>query len=544
MKALPQKNKSRDYTIATIYASYALIFGYYLGIMNAMSAPLFQIAYGFDLQKDASKVNIIEGASNAFFSLGCLVGSLLAPFLMNRVGRRRMVIATDIYICLSIFLFLVLDYVVLIISRFLVGAYVGLALNLTPISFEERFTGNVSAYGNAATGIFIQIGLLVGYLTQNVMSFEAMGKNFRAIFIAPIGIIVARVLLIIFFTRTETPTFIYLKYRKDPERLKAALQESVNETYVDNTNGKMLAEMIRFFDEENSTRKAKEGSHPGFRSLFSRSVLPRTISGFLTAAGNQMCGNTYLAVYSNKIFAATRASVQTMTLITGIAPLIGAFIAIPSTKYFGRKTGLVIGLLVECFGLLVIRGAVLINSVVIISFGLISYMLAYSIGPSTVLFTYIAEILPPVGFGSSLALNYILSAILGQVNSILIPVLGMELMLIYALLCFIWAILLDYFNIETKDKSYDQRVDEFQRMNYTPLGFLSENQAKMEKEFKRSKSRRATKAQGIERNDTDGPVLDFCSPDLPQPKVLSAISKGSADKKDSDKSGEPKSGNQ
>ena len=99
-------------------------------------------------------------------------------------------------------------------------------------------------------------------------------------------------------------------------------------------------------------------------------------------------------------------------------------------------------------------------------------MLAFAIGLGGTETAYIGEILPPLGVGIALAVQWIVTALIGQFLPNLLSYFGpSSLILFFGVFCFVLFFTLDFLTIETKGKTEQMIVEEFQNSSYKPLNF-------------------------------------------------------------------------
>ena len=133
--------------------------------------------------KDAQVVidyvnELIWGAINALFLVGCLVGSLLSNKINRKLKRTKTIFLNySITIIASILVFIstfIESPVCFIISRFLYGVQGGMAVILVPIFLNDISHGSLKSQSNSIPQIFISIGLVIG---QILGIKESMGNE-------------------------------------------------------------------------------------------------------------------------------------------------------------------------------------------------------------------------------------------------------------------------------------------------------------------------------------------------------------------------------
>ena len=123
--------------------------------------------------KDAQVVidyvnELIWGAINALFLVGCLVGSLLSNKINRKLKRTKTIFLNySITIIASILVFIstfIESPVCFIISRFLYGVQGGMAVILVPIFLNDLSHDSMKLQLNSIPQIFISIGLVISQI--------------------------------------------------------------------------------------------------------------------------------------------------------------------------------------------------------------------------------------------------------------------------------------------------------------------------------------------------------------------------------------------
>jgi len=320
----------------------------------------------------------------------------------------------------------------------------------------ESFPGRVCAFGNTMSGVFTNTGLLLAFVTQNVLTFQELGRYFRVILILPCIISGVRLLATIFLFRRETPAHLMRKFKDEPEKLKAEVKESLQFVYlkekVTDKYVNQLIESSRAFEAPKTAESTKIVDKVRDENLMCGLLSRQMFSALLNASSIQLGGIGMLTVYSNLLFANIATEPLTLTLITGIGGLFGSLVGIWSTKALGRRTLLMYGIFIQGTALVVMFFSTIIGSFLLLAVFIFLYMTAWGAAVGAVLFTHIAEIVPPAGIGLASSWNSVLQIVFSFLLPVVIVPINIGMLLIFAGFCFMLFILKAAYTVETMDK--------------------------------------------------------------------------------------------
>lgn len=452
-------SKGTAYLTGALLSVFNLTFGYYLathlGITNPLTIPMVLEVYKWDLVDDMGAITTLFGLTNGLFALGLLIGNLISTPLTNLLGRRPLSVYIDIYGIVVIWLHVVANIPIYILTRLLVGIYCAVLMPLHPTMMFETYPGVVCAFANTMSGVFTNLGLLLAFVTQNVLSFEQLGKQFRVILILPCILCGVRLLATIFLFRRETPSHLFAKYKDEPEKLKSEISESLQMVYLkEKVTSKYVDQLISMFRAFIAVKPKEEiVDKPPEEKLICGLMSRQMFAALLNASAIQLGGIGMLTVYSNLLFANIASDPLTLTLITGIGGLVGALIGIWTTKALGRRTLLMWGIFIQGTALTVMFFATIVESFLLLAVFIFIYMTVWGGAVGAVLFTHIAEIVPPKGIGIASSWNSVLQIVFSFLLPVVIIPLNIGMLLIFAGFCFMLFILKGAYTVETMDKN-------------------------------------------------------------------------------------------
>jgi MFS transporter, SP family, arabinose:H+ symporter len=306
--------------ISLVAALGGLLFGYDTAVIAGV------IGY---LQKRFELSPIMTGWAASSAIWGCAFGAMMAGYLSDRFGRKKVLIVTAIlFIISSIGAMVPRNLWEFLAARFIGGLGIGAASMLSPLYISEiapsRNRGRlVSLYQLA-----IVIGInLIYFVNLLIASFgdEAWNVETGWRYMLGSGTIPAVLFLVLLFIVPESPRWL-VKKGKDDDALDTL--EKVNGT----SEGKNVLNEI----------KESLGQEVGTLSdLFSRRLKPALIVGVVLALFSQITGINAIIYYAPEIFkgigfAAESALLQ--TVLIGAINTLFTFVALWLIDRAGRKT--------------------------------------------------------------------------------------------------------------------------------------------------------------------------------------------------------------
>jgi SP family arabinose:H+ symporter-like MFS transporter len=306
--------------ISLVAALGGLLFGYDTAVIAGV------IGY---LQKRFELSPIMTGWAASSAIWGCAFGAMMAGYLSDRFGRKKVLIVTAIlFIISSIGAMVPRNLWEFLAARFIGGLGIGAASMLSPLYISEiapsRNRGRlVSLYQLA-----IVIGInLIYFVNLLIASFgdEAWNVETGWRYMLGSGTIPAVLFLVLLFIVPESPRWL-VKKGKDDDALDTL--EKVNGA----DEGKnVLSEIKESLGQEVGT----------LSDLFSKRLKPALIIGVVLALFSQITGINAIIYYAPEIFkgigfAAESALLQ--TVLIGAINTLFTFVALWLIDRAGRKT--------------------------------------------------------------------------------------------------------------------------------------------------------------------------------------------------------------
>lgn len=373
--------------IAVIAALSGILFGYDTGVISG--AILF-INDEFKLTPQTNGIVV------AAVLLGALIGALLSGRLVDRLGRKRLLIIDAVIFIIGTFIsFIATSIEWLIIARIIVGIAIGIASYTAPLYISEiaptRYRGALVSLNQLA----ITLGILISYIVDYI--FAEHGQ-WRFMFIS--GIVPAVGLLFGMIFLPESPRWMANKGLIDKARsILARIRNNPSEAERE------LAAIIACGQQQHP--------HNHWQTLFSPFIRSAIIIGIGLAVLQQITGINTIIYYAPTIFkmagfaSATSAILATMGV--GAILVLFTIIALPFIDTLGRRPLLLSGLFGMAISLATLSWAFHQTDISAIKWLALGSMLfyiacfAFSLGP--IMWVIIAEIYPLKvrGLGSSVA---------------------------------------------------------------------------------------------------------------------------------------------
>eukprot|EP00250_Pteridium_aquilinum_P017675 c23732_g1_i1 orf=942-1955(-) len=184
----------------------AMLMGYDIGIMS--SAILF---IHDDLHLSLFETEVIVGSLNLFAA----VGSLGAGFIANFLGRRRaLLVASALFLIGAVVLAASFNFACLLIGRLVTGLGVGFAMMIAPLYSAEISPARVRGFLVSFTEVFVNVGILLGYIIG--FAFSTLSSKFNWRLMLGAGALPAVVLAVgVLFVLPESPRWLVLQGQND-----------------------------------------------------------------------------------------------------------------------------------------------------------------------------------------------------------------------------------------------------------------------------------------------------------------------------------------
>ena len=420
-----------------LVASFAgLLAGYDTGVI---SGALLYISQDFEISSYQSALIVSS------VSIGAVIGAFLNGLLIDRIGRRNILLLTAFVFGIgSLFCYFSLNVYHLIVSRLFLGFALGVVsfaapLYLSEISPKEKRGQIVSFYQLAIT-----FGILLSYLINFYCA--KIGLSWRVML--GLGLIPALVLFIGMFFQKDTPRYLVLKNKID--EAKEVFKRIGNQ---ENTE-----------EEINLIKQAV----PDEKFVLNKKMLCPIFIGFGIMFAQIATGINAIIYYTPTIFKtvgfATNENALFATILIGLINFLMTFVAIAFCDKWGRKPLLHLGLSGMLISLLCLSFAYLnliSFSKVLAVISCMTYIVSFSMSLGPIALLLIAEIFPLKYRGQMMSYAIITNFVFNFIVTTLFPISldkigGCLTFLIFAFMCVISILFVYFFVPETKNVSLEE----------------------------------------------------------------------------------------
>jgi SP family arabinose:H+ symporter-like MFS transporter len=320
-------SSSRSYIlkITIVAALGGLLFGYDTAVIAGAIGYLQE-----KFQLSAAMVGWV--ASSAIW--GCVIGALIAGYLSDVFGRKKILMLTALLFFVSALGSAVAnDLVFFIIARLIGGIGVGAASMLSPLYISEaapaRIRGTLVSIYQLAIVIGINLIYFVNYGIATSGS-DAWNLEYGWRYMLGSEILPAILFFILLFTVPESPRWLL----KNGETSKAeAILVKINGANA----GKIKEEVI-------STLNVEKGK---ISDLFGKKYRRALIIGIILALFSQITGINAIIYFAPEIFKSVGFGVESaflQTILIGVVNTVFTFVALYSIDRLGRRKLLLYGL--------------------------------------------------------------------------------------------------------------------------------------------------------------------------------------------------------
>jgi SP family arabinose:H+ symporter-like MFS transporter len=330
----PQTNSIAFVLFATgVTAIGGFLFGYDSAVINGANSYL---------KAHLGLTPAQQGFAGASAILGCIPGAMLAGFLSDRFGRKKLLFISAILFGLSSLLSaLPRTFEEFLMARFIGGIGIGAASMICPVYIAEmspeRLRGRLGALFQLGIVTGILLTLFINMLIQGIGD-EAWNTAYGWRWMLGLGGAPALLFLGLLFAVPESPRWL----AQNGEETKAR-------EIFEKIDGPVHA------DEEMRAIRRVSGDDEGRLSeLFSGPFRKPMLIAIILMACSQFCGINAIMYYSTEIFESAgggKDAAFTSTVWVGVINLLFTFVAIALVDKAGRRPLLLIGTAVQVIAL-------------------------------------------------------------------------------------------------------------------------------------------------------------------------------------------------
>ncbi|MCO5556754.1 hypothetical protein L7F22_010306 [Adiantum nelumboides] len=321
-----------------------MLMGYDVGIMS--SAILFITE---ELKLSVLRQEVIVGSLNLVAALGAIA----AGFFANRFGRRSTLgFAAFVFFVGAVILAAAPGFSLLMVGRVLTGIGVGFAMMIAPLYSAEISPARVRGFLVSFTEIFVDVGILLGYVVGFVFQFLNPSYNWRLML--GIGALPAIILAYgTIFILPESPRWLVMNGRH--EEAKKVLETTVCVEDDKKETQRRLEEIIEAneLEQSSNTSEGFRWSKLGYANIKQQCQSPSfclLVRMYIVALGvnffQQAAGIEATVYYSPVVFkiagVKSRLGMLGATMGVGLTKLAFVLVATFTLDKVGRKKLLIL----------------------------------------------------------------------------------------------------------------------------------------------------------------------------------------------------------
>nr|XP_057924159.1 solute carrier family 2, facilitated glucose transporter member 4-like [Doryrhamphus excisus] len=445
----------------------SLEFGYNIGVINAPQKIIekdynatWVHRYGQSIP--TGTLTSLWSLSVAIFSIGGMLSSSCVGFVSEWLGRRKAMLINNLFAFMGGSLMgmskLCRSFEMMILGRFIIGAYCGLASGLTPMYVGEIAPTSL----RGALGTLHQLAIVTGILIAQILGLESLLGS-EDLWPVLLGLTVVPTVLqmgLLPFC-PESPRFLYI-VRCQEHHAKRGLRRLTGRQEV----GDLLAEMKE--EKRRMDMERKVSILELFRSPVYRQPI---VISILLQLSQQLSGINAIFYYSTSIF--TKAGVQSpvyATIGAGIVNCAFTVVSLFLVERMGRRTLHMLGLSGMCICAVIMTVALsLLDSVPFMSYismlSIFGFVAFFEVGPGPIPWFFVAELFSqgprPAAMAVAGCSNWTANFIVGMCFQYVADLCGPYVFLIFAGLLLFFLVFTFFRVPETRGKTFDQIAANF-----------------------------------------------------------------------------------
>ncbi|XP_020347196.1 solute carrier family 2, facilitated glucose transporter member 4 [Oncorhynchus kisutch] len=444
-------------------------FGYNIGVINAPQKIIeadynatWVHRYGEPIP--SSTLTTLWSLSVAIFSIGGMISSFCVGVISEWLGRRKAMLINNLFAFIGGGLMgmakISRSFEMMILGRFVIGAYCGLASGLVPMYVGEIAPTSL----RGALGTLHQLAIVTGILMAQVLGLESLLGS-EELWPVLVGVTVLPTVLqmVLLPFCPESPRFLYI-IRSQEHHAKSGLRRLTGRQEV----GDMLAEMKE--EKRRMDMERKVSIAELFRSPMYRQPI---IIAILLQLSQQLSGVNAIFYYSTSIF--QKAGVQSpvyATIGAGVVNCAFTVVSLFLVERTGRRTLHMLGLSGMCGCAIVMTMALaLLDSVPWMSYismlAIFGFVAFFEVGPGPIPWFFVAELFSqgprPAAMAVAGFANWTANFIIGFGFQYVAELCGPYVFLIFAALLLFFLIFTFFRVPETRGKTFDQISNTFSK---------------------------------------------------------------------------------
>ncbi|KAF6149757.1 hypothetical protein GIB67_017490 [Kingdonia uniflora] len=420
-----KKNKF-VYGCVVLASMTSILLGYDIGVMSG-AAMYIQT----DLKISDLQLEILIGILNLY----SLIGSGLAGKTSDMIGRRyTIVFAAVIFFVGALLMGFATNYAFLMVGRFVAGIGVGYGMMIAPVYTTEVAPASARGFLTSLPEVFINIGILLGYVSN--LAFSHLNDNINWRLMLGIGAVPSVFLGIGVLAMPESPRWLMMQGRLGDAR-KVLLQTSDSKEDAEFRLDDIKAACgISHHDNSDIVQVPKQSHGQGVWRELILVPTPAIRRVVIAAVGihffQQASGIDAVVLYSPRIFKKAgitkKSRLLAATVAVGFVKTVFILVATFLVDRLGRRPLLlssVGGMIVSLAGLATGLTVVEVNddkkimwAIVLCCLMILTFVAFFSIGIGPVTWVYSAEVFPlrlrAQGCSMGVGVNRVMSGVISM----------------------------------------------------------------------------------------------------------------------------------
>lgn len=319
----------------------SLQFGYNTGVINAPDEKVKNFFKNVTLVRTgepmhASTVTTVWSVAVSIFSVGGMIGSLCVGALVNKLGRRKSMLLSNILAVIGGGLMglsnMCTSHEMMILGRLVIGVFCGLCTGLTPM-----YVGEIAPTAlRGAFGTLHQLGVVIGILVAQIFGLESLlGSQALWPLLLALTTLPAVLQSVLLIFCPESPRYLLINLNKE-EEARQVLTRLRGHSDVEDDIREMKEEAMKM------TMEKKVSMPELFRNSAYRQPI---IIAIILQLSQQLSGINAVFYYSTDIFRS--AGITGPILVTigaGAVNTVFTVVSLFLVERAGRRTLHMIGL--------------------------------------------------------------------------------------------------------------------------------------------------------------------------------------------------------
>ncbi|XP_063313137.1 solute carrier family 2, facilitated glucose transporter member 11-like [Pelobates fuscus] len=453
-------------------------YGYSLSVINAPTTHILKFINNtwhdrHQTTLDEGLLTLIWSTIVSIFTLGGLLGTYIGGNMANKLGRKKTLLINNFFAIVAAFFMGLAEpaglFELLIIGRFFIGINAGIGICVQPLYLGEIAPKSIRGQTTVAINVFLTFGILAG---QIVGLREILGSQDSWPFLLSTCCIPAFIQLLVLPFFPESPRYLLIEEKNEYECqkvLKTLYGPQFYQTEMEDIQKESLA--------LNGEKPLKA------LALFSdRTIRWQLIITIITNAGQQLCGINAIYFYAEYVF--TKAGIPTqnipyVTLGTGICECATALTCGLLIDTAGRRVLIIGGYAAMALWCALLTVTLTFQDafswVPYLSMAaILAFILSFGLGPGGVTNTLTAELFTQSARSGAFmiggAVSWISFFAVGMIFPFIVNGLNQYCFLFFLVACALIAGFIYIVVPETKNKSFLEIKEEFQKLN---IGHIS-----------------------------------------------------------------------